>query len=104
METFNVQEINKLLKLWKGHIKFFKNDGVITKIEFTKRYDFDMFSNGQESNGIVVAIEKVINGYDFLKVVGDSKGITVIATVKPQSLQDFKLYCSKLKNVETLVS
>ncbi len=93
---FANEEVQKILSLWKGKVKFKREGNKIIQLELSKTYSL-AYEGNHEVNFI---LDRVINGYNFLTVEGDKQSIQVTATVKPQSLVDFKNYCYKLVELD----
>lgn len=98
MKAFTDKDIQNLLSIWRGKIKFKKNskDNEIVQIQLHRKYT--MTTHDKEN--ITFILIRMINGYNFLKIEGSGSEINLTATVQPSSLSAFFDYCSTLKVLE----
>ncbi|QOY37598.1 hypothetical protein AWH56_008460 [Anaerobacillus isosaccharinicus] len=98
VNSFDTKDIQKLVELWKGNVKFSRKENKIVQVELSKRYKMNV---GDKESSFI--LEKVITGYNFLKVEGSKERLCVTATVKPVSMNDFENYCLKLQEIDSYV-
>lgn len=96
-KVFNDKELLELLMKWDGSYILKQNQGAITSIEMKKEY----VANGDSNKTKQFAIS-LTRLYKYLTLEGNNKNeITIVASVRPDSKDDFLAFCESLKEEES---
>ena len=98
MNSFLVQDIRRLLSIWRGGIKFKTGDNGINQLEMVKKYRLKV--GNKEETLVISRVLNILEMYQFLTIEGDKETIEVKATVKPNSLEEFEKFCQYLNRIE----
>jgi predicted transcriptional regulator len=89
---FTENEVQNLIKHWKGQYSFKKTQGLIESITFSKRY---LISNDVQH----IFISRLIKR-DFISFQGEEREFSFSIIVKPQEVHEFKMFCKELEELE----
>lgn len=94
--VFQSEDVQRIVKGWKGEVKLKRRGNKVTSIELSKTYTLKV---GEKEKTIV--IDRLVNGYNYLTINGQANEIRIKAIVSPISLSDFENYCCRLKEIES---